>query len=1198
VSTGVTLSSGPFEITADQIQRLGPRFTSFANKLLTAEHSSQGLAGHTLSLNANETARDGGVDAALRGSHGTGWIPVGDTAFQFKRSSQSTPECVSELVGATRVHEMLKGGGSFVIMLGGDAVPDQGVQNRQKAIADKAVELGLIEAKDEQRLRVYDANLIARWASEFPALAVDPILQGIQVGAIDFERWRASRVHQHRYCPDPQRLQQIDDLRNRLASNQPVDIRLQGDSGIGKTRLALEALNDVRFRSLVAYVDDASQAGGGLIESLIDQGRHAIVVVDECPADRHLKLTAKLPVNPGVKLITIGDVGSSRSSGPVVGLSSLAGEAMDALLSASFPALSSEARRFVQEHSNGAPAWAIWLAEAVERTPDAQAADMIARHDIEHFITKSLPEGADFFFAAVLALFERVGWDRETRTQMELLASFAGASPADLERTLHGLETRSLIRRQGRYRAVGPAPVAIYLAAEGWREHGQRLVDELFPLLNDELAIAMFRRLAQLGRFEPARAVLPKLLTADGPFGALQSIEDRQLGALLTQLAIVLPDEVASHLCFLIEEASLDHLIGLERSRRDLVWTLEKLAWHTRTFERAADALLKLAVAENESYANNATGTWLDLFGATLPSTAAGPHQRADYITHVSRDPRPAARALAVRATGKAFGPHESILVSGEIQGGVLVEPRGTPSTWLEVGEYRRRLLGVLNHLRDDEAPSVAENATKTLLNTLPVLIDDQFVGLELAEILATLTGDPLSELRVEIEHLASVELRYGKNDGRLLESLDSLKNRLPKPQSDDKLQVLLRMRHWDLGEGELLSRIKAVVYELARSERVRLVGLLDQEIPAAWELGTALAHSDGESGELLTGLTKQFATNPGALAGYLASLADSGDLEVFDRFLDGPHAETLDERARLNLAVRGPVTRTSTRRILAGVTTLPVREAAATLFGWGCNLSTPDVVKVVDDWLDRIGSQDDYNAAVDWLNLTVPEGPIAAELLEPTWRLMQRRETYPDVGPEGWDWAQLASRVVAEHGPALLELLLDLVERGDLSVHAADDAALIGACVMRDPVHGWANLGARLENPASWRLSMQLRGKIQSFTPIEVLDEWIGTNVERARIAAAIANPGEAEPTALAILLLDRFGDDDRIWSSLRSTFESGSWFGSWSSRITTQIEQLTAWQGKPNLPLGVRQWAKVIIESLRSELAAVLEREEERGY
>ena len=350
------MSSGPFEITADQIQRLGPRFTAFVNKLLTAEQSSHGLAGHTLSLNANETARDGGVDAAVRGSPGTDWIPAGDTAFQFKRSSQSTAECVSELVGATRVHEMLKGGGSFVIALGGDAVPDQGVQDRRKAIMAKAIELGLIETNEEQRLRVYDANAIARWASEFPALAVDPILQGVQVGAIDFERWRASRVHQHRYCPDPQRLQQIEDLRNRLASNQPVDIRLQGDSGIGKTRLALEALDDARFRSLVAYVDDASQVGGGLIESLIDHGRHAIVVVDECPAERHIKLTAKLTANPGVKLLTIGDVGSSRSSGPVVGLSSLAEEAMDALLSASFPALSAEARRLQQhEHRFGLP---------------------------------------------------------------------------------------------------------------------------------------------------------------------------------------------------------------------------------------------------------------------------------------------------------------------------------------------------------------------------------------------------------------------------------------------------------------------------------------------------------------------------------------------------------------------------------------------------------------------------------------------------------------------------------------------------------------------------------------------------------------------------------------------------------------------------------------------------------------------------
>lgn len=1193
------MSPTPFEVTADQIIRLGRRFATFVNKLLEVERVAQGLPGHLLTITANENAPDAGVDAALRGSGGSVWVPAGDSAWQFKRVSLSDAQCADELAGATGAHAILKGGGSYVIALGGLNVADAGVQSRRKALIAKAVELELLTEDQGDRLRVYDANAIARWASVYPGLAIHPILEGVQVGAIDFERWRASRVHVHAYSADEVRASQIGDLRARLEEANAVDVRLQGDTGIGKTRLALEALDDPRYRSLVAYIDDESQVGGGLIESLIDQGRHAIVVVDDCPAERHIKLTAKLPTNPAIKLITIGDVGSSRSSGPVVGVGPLTDDAMDALLGASFQALSNEARRFVRDHSHGAPGMAIWLAAAVQRTPDAQAADMIARDDIELFITEHLPEGADFFFAAVLALFERVGWDRDRRSQMELLAEFSGADPDDLERVVRGLATHNLVRAQGRYRAIEPLPVAIYLAAEGWRQFGQRIIDELIPKIDDDLAVALFRRLAQLGRFEPARAVLPRLLAKSGPFGDLRSIEEHDLGPRLTQLAIVLPDEVVNHLSILIEEASVEQLARMHRSRRDMVWTLEKLVWHTHTFERAADALLKLALAENETYANNATGTWLDLFGAALPGTAASPGQRTRYLERVAADPSPEVRQLAVRATQKGLQQFESITVSGEVQGGVLVEPRGSPATWSELADYRRAFLHLLDRLRDDVDASVSDAAARSLLDAVHPLIDDPLVGGDLSDVLATFDAASLRRLRVQIEQLLSLHERHDDDDRQIAPALRALRERLPAPSAMERLEALLDMQRWDLGEDELQSRMTDAVRTLTAEKRIGLTDLLAEERPAAWELGRALALVEGRSERLLGDLASRFEENPNALVGYLRGLVDDGHVEAFDAFLDGPHASALDARAQLAVAVRGPVTDVARARVRSGAASMPIGDAASAMFGWGRNLSASELADLVDAWSEQVETQQDYNSALDWVNLSLEDGPIAAELFEPVWRLVARRRSHPDVGREGWDWARLMERVVVGHEMEVLVLLLDLIENDRLMVHSGDeDAKLLSRCVQADPVEGWREIANRLERPEAWRLSMLLRGWIQFSVPVEVLDDWIGTDLERSRLLASIANPGAGEPTPLAVLLLGRFGDDDQVASSLRATFASGTWTGPWSARITNQIEQLTQWQEDSSLPLGVRKWARATIEGLIAERESVLEREAERGY
>jgi len=51
-----------------------------------------------------------------------------------------------------------------------------------------------------------------------------------------------------------------------------------------------------------------------------------------------------------------------------------------------------------------------------------------------------------------------------------------------------------------------------------------------------------------------------------------------------------------------------------ERARREIVWTLVRLAWKPVAFHDAVTALALLAEAENETWANNATSEFLARF--------------------------------------------------------------------------------------------------------------------------------------------------------------------------------------------------------------------------------------------------------------------------------------------------------------------------------------------------------------------------------------------------------------------------------------------------------------------------------------------------------------------------------------------------------------------------------------------------------
>ena len=298
------------------------------------------------------------------------------------------------------------------------------------------------------------------------------------------------RTHVTTWVADEQRLSSIQAIRSQVMSNGIVEVRIQGDSGIGKTRLVLEALRDVSISPLVAYVADERAVGGELLAHLVAEGRTTILVVDECLAERHVKLVERLPADPAIKLITIGDEGAAATRTPVIRVGATGTDTTDEFLRLNYQQLRSEARRFVAYHSRGNMRWTIVLADRVVHIGDAQAADLIARNDIEQFVATLLPEGRDFFCSEVLALLERVGWDQDLRYQLELLAHFAEASIEEMESAAVQLEQRGLLIRQGRYRSVTPHPLAVYLAAEAWRRHGDRLVTELLPRLDGGMAFA------------------------------------------------------------------------------------------------------------------------------------------------------------------------------------------------------------------------------------------------------------------------------------------------------------------------------------------------------------------------------------------------------------------------------------------------------------------------------------------------------------------------------------------------------------------------------------------------------------------------------------------------------------------------------------------------------------------------------------
>lgn len=1193
--------SNPFAVDPMAVTRLGPAFTDFVNSLLDAERAQAGITGWQLRIDTQENTPDGGVDAVLLDSMATDWLPQGTSAWQFKgRRTFSKADCVSELEGAAWALEILRNGGSYIlaasIRWGGLAI-----ENREKALREKAAELGIDVSADPFRIRVVDANLLARWSSEFPSLAVSGFFNGPGGQVISFDEWTRSSAHTSQWIDSAEKVAAIGTIHERLSNESNTRIRVQGDSGLGKTRLVMEALRNEEWRSVVAYLPQSENLGPEVLPYLLSGQRVVIVVADECDARDHDKLAERIPDGSPVKLITIGESSTYPLLDPVVPPGKLEPADVERYLVENFPELWDEARRLVAEYCDGNVRFAHVIARRIRTVGRSDATDLIRRGDLETFVSGLLPEGGrSFFLCSLLSLAERVGWEGDVAHQLEALATFAGADVAEMREAGAVLKAAGLLTEQGRYRAVSPKPVAVVLAASAWRERGTEVLRQLFPLADREMALSILRRGAQLGTFAPTAEALQELMSPSGPLGSLEIIEDQRLAEFLIELAIVSPDMTASFLSSRIRDEALEQLKQQSASRRGIVWALEKLAWHTRTFESSADSLLRLSLAENESYGNNATGTWEALFGAGLPATAALPGQRLDYLRSRADSSDPAVRAMVVKACARALTQWESATVSAEIQGGVVVEPRGRVTTLEEQADYRLAAIEILRGLLSDSEPTTAKSAAEALIACVHPLIDDVLVGPGLMNSLVELPGDRLDELRQSLTHLHDLFERHQRNES-VEAAIGQLEARLPELDSAHELRLLLRMSPWELEHGRGVDRVPTLLNREIEEGRLPTIlsWLGDEEVPSAWFAGRALADLKPETD---SGESAQYnliaACNPSFLGGFLAGQAEAGFVTAFDIWLDRAlDADALPIGIVLSLTVQGPATESAEQRVRKILPNISVFEGTRRTLGWNHKVDESALATCLKEWIPRVESQSDYEALVDWVGISFNLAEVPILLRESVWQILLLRQSFPELANGRYLWCQLARQFLAEQAEALGSLLLDLVEKGVMILNQDEESALLRELARSDPRNLWGQVAIRLEG-GSWRLGMHLRGWFTDSIPSEVISEWIGESSDRAKVAAEIASAGSDAPTPLARLLLDKFADVDEVGSSLAGEFLSGGWTGPASARYSAQIAQLDQWCQSESEPANVKRWAERLkVDFLRMRDEA-LQREAEGGF
>ena len=1246
----------PFEVTSDHISALSDRkLTILTRRLLTAEAKTHDLPMDGIHVAANINAPDGGEDARIEwkgGPERTPFLPARLTQFQLKATEIGPAEAGKEIVTKNgdlkpMVRSALETGGAYVVLCSRSYTRQQ-IKKRADAILKALSVKGL--TIDGSRVQFRDASQIAQWVNSNPAVATwvleqtQPGLAGPMRG---WSHWAGRSEHDgFAFVPDSRLEPFRIELRKLIEPARGV-ARIVGLSGTGKSRLALEAFrptddeenSGLLLSDLVLYSSE-SEAGTvnikSVVQSLADSSVRAIVVVDQCTTETHQDLAAMVKrTSSRLSLVTIDPelpAGTLPSGTLQVDLA--ASEVVEGLLKQVAPDLPSDDQRRLLKFAYGYPKMAVLIGQAWLR--DGSIATVSDDDLVERVLVgRSLFDRQILLEAGMLlGAFGLLG-TKSPITDVEDVTHLARNRTApEIHAALEDLSARGVAQTRGRLLVLQPRPIALRLAERQWRQWADLQWDGILAgKLPKHLRTRLADQLAMLNDRQIAKDVAKFVCRLNGPFGSLDALRVDGNAEILSSLAEIDAESVVTLIERLVEPLSIEETKSIDGDlRRHLVWALEKIAFVEETFEQGARLLFKLALAENESWDNNATAEFKAIFQVLLGNTAAGGPKRLRLLDEFIENNDASEMPLVVEALLRGASTHSySRGVGPEIHGSRPALAPWQPKTWNEVFDYIiacvERLVSLAK--RDDDIGTKARKGLGQDLRQFVSrgLIDN--VEKWAAEISAVHAYWPEA-----LDSLADV-LQYDKKgiDPSVADRVQKLIDKLTPDDLATRAKFFLTDMPWDylLDENhdfekarkDQVAAVEQLTHDLLKEPQL-IARLLPQlstgEHRMIYEFGRSLAAYSGAPLDWFAPLKEAVTAAPegqrnyAMFVGFMSGLAEKHP-ETVEHFKREALTSKLFAPVLVMVTAAVGITESDIRLVLAGLRDGLIPPSALmnwTVGGVLAKLPPETVAPLFDQLLSMEGAA--YAVGLDLMGMYLHGSHGKIERLRPQLKLAATNLPLRQKMP--------GSQMDVHHFKVLMGWLLkngwdDADARAvalTLAQHLADDpdgsaSGLIKPLLpeMLSEFSGvvWPILSQVIgssDNLKSWRMASAL-GDPYSFgdkkeppilsLPEDVLFAWCQAQPEAgpafvAGIAPVLknkaANDQSQEFHPLTLRLLDEFGDREDVLQKIEQNMHTFGWMGSLTTYFARYQSPLKSLENHPKGQ--VRRWTKKMLANVERHI------------
>ena len=1260
----------PFEVDAQDIAALGDRWLpQLLRRLLSAEAQAHGLPAYGIHVASNINAPDGGEDGRIEWTDGparTSFLPCRLNQFQSKAGPVAPAQAAADVIGSDgkpkeMVSKVLEAGGVYV-MVCGHAYNAAQADTRENSIRKALRESGL--GFDDAQVEFRDADQLADWANRYPTVATW-VKEHTQPGLLGpFRSWPhwAGRVEHDRFnWIEDERLPALRQRVRESAAKPGSVMRLLGQSGIGSSRLVLEAFTPTEEeegvgvclcdRVMYAVLSETSpETVIAAVQKLVDSQTGAVIVVDHCDPETH-RILVGVVSRPGshASLVTIDyDLVSSGPDEATVRIENAPESVVEGIIAEVSPGLPSLDQRRLAHFARGFPKIASRIAEvwgseiSIASATDADLVDAFVkgRDPLEPVQLMAT--------AQLLAVFGLLGVEPPMDDHLEEVASLArGLSAEDLYDAVVDLVDRGVVQRRGRAAVLQPRPIALHLASRQWKRwRRETRVKVLAGDTSPGLKVLAARQLTLLDAEDIAGEVLEAMCRLGGPLDNWESISAEGHPHVLSALAEIDARPVVDLIDRVL--AGLPDLTVIAGDpRRQLVVALEKTAFDPTTFKDSARLLLRLALAENEMWANNATGQFAALFPMILGGTAAGGETRLDVLREAAVTDDPIQRQLVVNALNAGVETiHFGRVLGAETRGSRPSLQSWRPATDDEATEYVAGCVRLLCELalEHDAAGEDARAQLGASLYGLTVsgLIDvvEEAVhrmeqqGIYWPRALASLRdavgyhGDSIGQDTADRVKVLIAALEPKTLDARV----QSLVTESPWSNAQhDELDPEERMeRHAEALSGlvdELLDQPEVLLEflpHLSRGQHAMAFAFgqkLADRAKRSLELLTPMVHCtvavtmDERNYDLLSGfLTGLAQQEPVAVETFKHEAASSAELApILPPVCSFQGISESDVQLAIDALQAGALppwrlNRWSLGGVLSGVPAKAVASLLNTMFDHSA-----------DGFAEGVELMGMYaHSDAERLEALRPEvlrvAAKAVDLTLPSDRRQNRQRMDEHLFHRIMDWMLSKGRADSDAVSAALALARGLADTDDMG-----NGRLLGPLVPKllanFPEFVWPVIGQAILS-ADWRRKFLLgnvlgdsrsagrtANSIILSLPEETLFAWCRANPERAPafvatiapVVTSYARDADAGRGLHPVVarLLDEFGERDDVRRAIEDNIHTYSWAGSLSTYYDLYLGPLSGLVDHPKPQ--VRGWARSLLRYLQSAIERARDEDEE---